>query len=304
MNRSDDVLHQPQPIQQNPTNFFKSSKPLAIFTAVLFITVTPGIGGYLLGARTSPRTEKTIKTNIPTPAIEEKNASHTNYDERSSDGSRAIIEDALPTLTPYPTYQPDPAVVARVPADWIFVKSEKCNVLFPLLPKKPPYYREIDSSTYPPSRIDDNDSGRFWQFEEYGSFEDYSSGDGNVTTRTIYRAADEDGSELVAAAVEVTCWFNTNSHTTKTWAMHFEQLVLNNPATKVESKQDDNMWGKRVTIGQFVGGLYGIYGDDSYYLFATEKHTYKIRTVIGSTTKLTRDTTNKILNNLVFLDRN
>jgi hypothetical protein len=49
MNSADNVLHQPQHLQQKPVGSFKLLKPLATLAAVFLIALVAGTGGYLLG---------------------------------------------------------------------------------------------------------------------------------------------------------------------------------------------------------------------------------------------------------------
>ena len=67
-------------------------------------------------------------------------------------------------------------------------------------------------------------------------------------------------------------------------------------------KREDYLWGNKVVAIQFRGGRYGVVGDDNYYFFATGKHTYEIRKVMGSTTQFTRNTVGQIFANMLFLD--
>jgi hypothetical protein len=81
VNSDNNLLHQPQPINQKPNSSFKSLKQLALLAASLFIAVVAGTGGYWLGIRTGHKSEiisqpaliaittPTIFKATPTPTV-------------------------------------------------------------------------------------------------------------------------------------------------------------------------------------------------------------------------------------------
>jgi hypothetical protein len=260
---------------------------LPFFSTIIITVVLLLAGGvYFFTFRANSATPNKIIRNQIKERVNDK---YISSEDNSTPG---II--ATPAVTPHSTYKPYPTVADSIPSDWTYVTSQACNVAFPLPPKKLPYhYKLYTSKGSSPSSRDDIGSERFWQFEEYGS-------EAKTTARIILRAANEGGSGFVSGAVEVKCWPNTD-YTTSSWASHMEQEIQGGSA-KAKSRQVTSKWGKYVIAIHFEGGLYGISGDDYYYFFATEKYAYEIRKVVGSTTRLTIDTTNQILNKLVILD--
>lgn len=206
----------------------------------------------------------------------EESRQASNVLNKSETDSNSEIDRAIPSVTPYPTYQPGPAVASTLPTNWTFIKSTTCNVAFPLPPK------ELEQG-----------SKRYWQFEEFGNAD-------TMTARLIYRAMNEGGREGVPGAVEVMCSPNSGSNT-NTWTEEALSLIKKSGTTTVKEKKNEYRWGKRVIAVHLQGGLYGINGDDSYYFLATQKHRYEIRRLFDPKEKLVK-VTDQILDNLLFLD--
>jgi hypothetical protein len=269
MNSSDDAFSELQPAQQKSTISFTLFKLIALLAAVFLVAILAGTVGYLLGARTSPLSERTVKNNILSPAVEEDYVPLRNYEEENSEDEAANISITLsPMSTLYPTYQADAVIAARIPADWIFVKSTACNVAIPLPPKTPPYY--------------DTRTSRFWQFWEF------QQGGGEWEARAIFLAEDEGGSDGPASTVTVNCWPNTSRYTTATWFANRLSYWQNDVSFLSAMKPDteEYHWGRNVLTAKLEGVDY-----PKFYLFSTKEHTYVSRALGQCTARAERKCT-------------
>lgn len=263
-----------------PPSSPSQSKRFILISAIIIALLAFGIGGYVLGTR--------------------KNESASTY--KQSPGSTSV-----PTVQTSPTSIPTeiPAQeTSTLPADWTLKLSTTCNVKMPLPPKKAPYYFEYNPNRAP-SVTNDEGSGRYWQFEEYeaGMFIF------KTTARAIFRTPEE-ASGYVSGDVEVICAPNTVNYTTDSLIAKLESdfskvmytapdTAESNPdAIKIKSKRESIMWGRKVWIVKFQGGMFG---NDDHYIFATNKNIYLVRKVARSQNQTVQDTTTKIFTNLQFL---
>lgn len=169
-------------------------------------------------------------------------------------------------------------------SNWTSKKSTKCNVTFQVPPKEAPFY--------------DIESGRYWQFEEYGA----SMFMFNTTSRVIYRAPD-DASGSVLGDVEVICSQNSgNVNTEQLYTALKTQLESNNQnsadSINILTSRNDQKWGHDVKTLTFKGGMFN--ENQEYYFFSTSGHIYLVRKIITSEIQSIVDTADKIFDNLQF----
>lgn len=191
----------------------------------------------------------------------------------SQKGSIGTVIDQLPpTATPIPSVTPT-VVITSLPRDWSLKKSQTCGVTFIIPPAEEPYIIPNDPNT-PPTGTDEE--GNYWIYEQTDAelfmFKDMA--------RAIFKNPERSGSGYVSAAVEVYCASNTDKYTTDTLMKTLEtSLDENFSIIKIKEILDDQKWDMPVKLVRFQGGTFG---NEQYYLLATDSHLYLIRSFGGT----------------------
>ena len=202
----------------------------------------------------------------------------------------ASYKTPQPTSSPSaPQQNPSSNRLDRLDA-WTTIRSKVCNVEIPLPPNIAPYsfVDNDESSIY-------NDTGRFWQYHEYSS---KFFGIFETTARAIFIKPEEGGGGYIPGAVEVMCSPNSEGYTTDTILTKLNKDLPT--GITVKSREEVNMWKKKVFIYQFSGGI-----DDGTkgYVFTTTKNIYFVRKMVGSKNQIVKDTADEIFNKLNFQEK-
>ncbi len=183
-----------------------------------------------------------------------------------------VTDERPPTATPIPSVTPT-EVITGVPMDWSLKKSQTCGITFAIPPDEEPYIIPRDPNTQPSST---DEEGNYWMYEESDS--ELFMFDNMV--RAIFKNPERVGSGYVSAAVEVYCSENSEGYTTDELMKTLETSLNENfSVIKVKEILDDQKWGIPVKMVRFQGGTFG---NEQYYLLATDSHIYLIRSFGGS----------------------
>jgi len=183
-----------------------------------------------------------------------------------------VSDEVLPTSTPIPSVTPA-EIITGVPMDWSLEKSQTCGIYFSIPPAEEPYLIPNDPNT-PPTGTDEE--GNYWIYEQT----DAELFMFKHMARAIFKNPERVGSGYVSAAVEVYCDDNTAGYTTDTLMKTLEtSLDENFSIVKVKEILDDQKWDVPVKMVKFQGGTFG---NEEYYLLATDSHLYLIRSFGGS----------------------
>lgn len=256
------IPQQPTATQDPPLT--QSSNKLLLIIAAIALLGFGLLGGYILRGNTyqSPIGDSAVVAMSPAPQ--------------------------LPTEIPSPTKN-------LIPADWTVKTSMKCNVGVPIPPKKEPYLISDDPKT-PPSV---NDEGRFWQYQESTNSE--AKQFKNVAYATFI-TGNELGSDYAPGVVSVECDQNTKNFSTDTLVEDYETQFKDGTFSgiAIAKKTPQTMWGKEVIALIIQGGMFD--DNEPQYLFATDKHIYRVHKTAMSSNIFVKETTNTILQNLQFKD--
>lgn len=260
---SQPTIPQQPPVAKDSPLTQGANKLLLIIAAIALLGFGM-LGGYMLRGSTTPfsTNESSLEAISPTPQ--------------------------LPTETPSPTKNP-------IPADWTVKTSMKCNVGVPIPPKKEPYLIPDDPKT-PPSV---NDEGRFWQYQESTNSE--AKQFKNVAYATLI-TGNELGSDYAPGVVSVECDQNTKNFSTDTLVEDYETQFKDGTFSgiTIAKKTPQTLWGKEVIALIIQGGMFD--DNEPQYLFATDKHIYRVHKTAMSSNIFVKETTNTILQNLQFED--
>ncbi len=188
-------------------------------------------------------------------------------------GSIGTISDEIaPTATPIPTVTPT-EIITGVPMDWALKKSQTCGISLVIPPAEDPYIIPRDPNTQPSAT---DEEGNYWIFEE----SDAELFMFKHMTRAIFKNPERAGSGYVSAAVEVYCDDNQEGYTTDELMVSLETSLNENfSVIRVKEILDDQKWGTAVKMVRFQGGTFG---NEQYYLLATNSHIYLVRSFGGS----------------------
>jgi len=192
---------------------------------------------------------------------------------------------------------PTPVPISGVPNDWTSQKSTPCNLEIAFPPKKEPYYIPEDQST-PPAV---NDEGSFWQFrEDLGKLFMFDYG------VTVIFSHPEAASGYIPAAIDIFC--SPNKDKLNTAQLNYQldtyliEIASGDPETSIslKSTKDSRRWGKEIKELTFTGGMFN--PEQNYYLFATTDYIYLITKIVQSPSTFVKETADKILDSLKFLE--
>ena len=156
-----------------------------------------------------------------------------------------------------------------IPSDWGRDKSLVCNTTFRVPPAEEPYIIPRDPNTPPSSR---DDEGKYWIFEDA----DAQLFTLNHMARVIFKNPELPASGYVSSAVEIYCTENTEKLTTESFFVKIQNNLLENYSViKLNPVGRARLWGREVRTATFQGGSFD--AKDIYYIFATAKHAYMIR---------------------------
>lgn len=183
-------------------------------------------------------------------------------------GSIGTISDKIPpTSTPIPSVTPN-EIITGVPMSWSLKKSQTCGISLSIPPAEEPYIIPKDPNTAPSAA---DEEGNYWIFEQT----DAELFMFKQMARAIFKNPEKPGSGYVSAAVEIYCDENTEGYSTDELMKSLEtDLDDNFSVVKVREILDDQKWSLPVKMVRFQGGTFG---NEQYYLLATESHIYLVR---------------------------
>jgi len=176
-----------------------------------------------------------------------------------------------PTATPVATLSATLAPYvgsAKIPSDWTLKKSQTCAISIPIPPAEEPYIIPRDPNTRPSAL---EDEGKYWIFEELDTklFKFTEMG------RAIFKNPEQTGTGYVSSAVEVYCSTNDAGYTTGSLMDELQKDLSDNfSVISVKEVLDDTRWDRPVKVVRFRGGTFG---NEQYYLLATETHIYMMK---------------------------
>lgn len=195
---------------------------------------------------------------------------YLQYRELSKEkGSIGTTSDVIqPTQTPVPSFVYQPKNNTSVPIDWELNKSQTCGISLFTPPAEEPYIIPRDPNTLPSAR---DEEGNYWIYEEF----DAELFMFRHLVRAIFKNPEALGSGYVSSAVEIFCANNESGYTTDSLMKKLEtDLDDNFSIVQIKETIDDTRWELPVKIVRFQGGMFG---NEQYYLFATQTHIYLIR---------------------------
>lgn len=212
-----------------------------------------------------------------------------------------IASSSSTTPTPQPTVALSPTTMPisvapttttnDLPTDWTTKTSSTCKVTLSIPPKKAPYY-------IPKTTQGINDEGRYWLFEERAN-----TGDALFThlVNAYMGNPSELGNDYLSGSVNVLCGPNTSNYTTSSLVTAYEKRYTDGTYSglTIKEKETVSLWNKDVTKLIIAGGMFDEYPS---YLFATPTHVYMITTLSKSENPFVKQTTQKVFENLKFLD--
>lgn len=249
---------------------------LLIILSVLLLVILGALMAYYLGTRA----QKELNRNQKTENTVDQNKSDQE-DQETEDESEDESEE-----------EEESGAELMVPAGWSVVTSQYCNLSMVQPPKAEPYYYEVGSGKDPVEA----DEGSVWTFSESTDLESPLRGfdrRASMLKRTVL------GGDYMPGWVSVYCRENSENYTTDSFATAFiaEQ---NATSVKVGSSEQTTMWDRPVYAVTYDGGL--INPTKVHYIFATPTHLYEISTQIDSENPVVKESTEYILNNIVFGD--
>ena len=190
-----------------------------------------------------------------------------------------------------PTPSPE---ISPVPNDWLYKRSNLCHLSLRLPPQKEPYTIASDPNTPP---TESQDEGKFFVYEEYNSkllmFDHLA--------RVIFKNPEQPGSGYVSGSVEVFCSPNDEGYTTDSLFDKIKSDLSDNfSVVKIQESIDLPLWNRYVKIVQFSGGTFG---EEKYYLFATDTTIYIVRNITMSENTMIRETVETIFQNLKIIEQ-
>lgn len=207
--------------------------------------------------------------------------------------SSLTMQQNTPPL-PSPKQQPTPTLTVEqggVGEDWVRQYNQICNITLFIPPAEEPYLIPRDPNTIPTAT---DDEGKFWIYEE--SPQSLFMFDHMV--RVIFKNPETLGSGYVSAAVEVLCAPNDQGYSTESLFVKIQNDLLQNfSVISLVSSGEEEVWGRTVKTAVFAGGSFG---NETYYLFATDEYIYMIRPIGESNNSLVQQVRDAIFLNVRF----
>lgn len=252
----------------------QSGSSIVILLVVVIIILVGG-GAYYLGIRNAQ------------PVVETPDSS------LKMSGVQTDTDSSIPAQSPeVPVAVNDP--YSEIPAGWTREQSEGCTASIPLPPKQDPYY--IDPGKSANYGVD---AGSWWHLKN----QPYSNPqDKFFTNETLVTFQKPDqNNDYIAGLVQIICGPNTKNYTTQTFVDAYSAQYTDGTFGDLSFSKigEMPMWGRMVTIALIQGGMYD---NNSEFYFATPQKIYRIRKISNSTNDFIEKTTERIFNNLQFVN--
>lgn len=266
----------------------KNSLLWPVLITFLISGVIFGLGGYFLGSQS---------LNNKQAVVEQKNSP---------------VSTPTPEVVSAPNGE-DNQQLSSLPSGWTYKSNGKCDVEFAIPPKKEPYYYPADPSRAP-SVINEQGSGRFWDFPRGGVYPNLLSklpswDDTNFDIQAVTMfASPEEASGYVSQAVVVSCIPNNGQYSTNSQLLSILNSKLNeyNASTEekgmqsstyiVKTNTQTQRWGQGVVDLVITEGSSNI----EYTMFVTPKNIYEVKMFGATEDSFVRQTAKQIFDNLRF----